>query len=331
MIFRNGRGRLAVALTACLGLAGAAIAAEPSGPGVFKGQWVGPAPGSARPPGPGPAPGQSLAAYFANLKTGPRSPKRFHVLVLGGTRGFHHDSASASMAAVYRWGEATGLWDAELMTDFSLVNPGGGGPMNAGFQPKGLKDFDAVVVANASGDWGLTAEQKAALVGFVRDRGKGLVVIHAGIDANHNWRDYIDMVGGEFVGHPFNTVEDVVVNFPLANEDPAFPAVSHLPKAFRKQDELYVLRNFARGEVDVLLRLDERRLDFSTVEGRVPPDHDMPVAWAKAYGKGRVFASSIGHTRESFEDPDVARMYAEAIEWALGLTDADVASHPRRN
>jgi len=297
---------------------------------TFKGTWQGPDRSKVRLPGPGPKPGQSLADYFAHLKTGPRSPHRFHVLVLGGTHGFHHDSASACMDGVYRWGMQTSFWDAELATDFNLVNAGGGGPMNAGFQPKGLKDFDAVVVCEATGDWGLDAAQKAAFIAFVHDRGAGLVVIHAGIDANHGWRDYIDMVGGEFTGHPFNSAEQVIVNFPIVNEDPAFPAVSQLPKYFRKQDELYVLRNFDRGQVDVLLRLNERELDFSEVDGRVPPDHDMPVAWAKTYGTGRVFATSLGHAKEAFLDPDLERMYTQAIEWVLGLTEADVTSHARR-
>ncbi len=191
--------------------------------------------------------------------------------------------------------------------------------------------FDAVVVANASGDWGLTPEQKAAFIAFVHDQGKGLVVMHSGIDANHDWQAYTDMIGGEFVGHPFNTAEDVLINAPLVNEDPAFPAMAHLPKGLRKQDEFYILRNYDRKDVDVLLRLDERKLDFSKVEGRVPPDHDMPIAWAKAYGKGRVFVSSLGHAKEAFDDPDIERMYGEAIKWALGLTEADVSSHPKRN
>ena len=79
----------------------------------------------------------------------------------------------------------------------------------------------------------------------------------------------------------------------------------------------------------MLLRLDETRLDFTGIEDQVPPDRDMPVAWSKTYGKGRVFASSIGHTRESFADPDVARMYSEAIKWALGLTDGGLGPHGR--
>lgn len=235
------------------------------------------------------------------------------------------------MAAVYRWGEQTGLWDAELKTDYALVNAEGGGAMRAGFQPKGLKDFDAVVIASATGDWGLTAEQKAAFEAYVRDEGKGLVVIHAGLDANHSWPGYIDMIGGEFAGHPFNTAYEVLVNFPIVNEDPSFPAVAGLPRAFRKQEEVHLLRNYLRSDVNVLLRLDEAKLSYQGIEGQVPPDHDFPVAWAKAYGKGRVFASSLGHAREAFRDPDIEKMYSEAIKWALGLSEGSTASHERRN
>jgi uncharacterized protein len=47
------------------------------------------------------------------------------------------------------------------------------------------------------------------------------------------------------------------------------------------------------------------------------------------YGKGRVFYSTLGHTVESWDDPDIRTMYFEAVKWALGLTDASTASHPR--
>ena len=296
----------------------------------FKGTWAGPDPRKTKLPGPGPAKGQSLPDYFAHLKTGPRSPHRYHVLVLGGTRGFHHDSASAAMDMIYQQGRRTGLWDAELVTDFALITDKGGDEMNAGFQPKGLRDFDAVVVASASGDWNLEGAQKAAFLKFVRDDGKGVVVIHAGLDANHGWRDYIDMIGGEMTGHPFNTVDNVLLKFPLVNEDTRFPPVSHLPLHFSKQDELYVIKNWSRDDVDVVLRLDDSKLDLEAREGLIPPDHDMPIAWARRYGKGRIFASSVGHATEAFDDPEVQRMYEEAVKWVLTFTDADITPHPRR-
>ena len=44
------------------------------------------------------------------------------------------------------------------------------------------------------------------------------------------------------------------------------------------------------------------------------------------YGKGRVFYSTLGHTEESWNDPDIRKMYFEAIRWALGMTDGSTTS-----
>jgi uncharacterized protein len=297
----------------------------------FKGAWQGPTKRIL--PGPGLKPGQSLPDYFASLPAGDRRPQKLHVLVLGGSRGFHHDSVPAAMNCIYEAGKRTALWDTEFATDFELLNRGGGAAMKAGFQPKGLKDFDAVVIASASGDWQLSEEQKAAFLSFIHDEGKGLVVIHAGLDANHSWRDYIDMIGGEFTGHPFNSPEHVLVSFPVINESPGFPIVHHLPVSFRKQDEWYVVRNWSRSEVNVLLRLDGTKLDYSQPEigSQIPPDHDFPLAWTKRYGKGRVFVSSVGHHSEAFSDADIVQMYTEGTKWALGLTEGDERPHKAGN
>jgi uncharacterized protein len=303
-----------------------AASAPPAKSVLPKGDWNGP--DRSPIPGPGPSANQSLSDYFKSLKTGPRSPKLANILVLGGGDGFRHDSISTAMAAIQRWGMETGAWDAEIRTDFKLINAGGGEPMNAGFQPTGLADFDAVVVVSAEGEWPLDEKQKTAFLDFVRAQGKGLVVIHAGLAANRNWPEYIDMIGGEQTGHPFNTLQRVVRPFPIVREDGSFPAVAALPIRFVKQDELYVVRNWSRNDVNVLLRLDESRLDFSGIEDQVPPSRDIPIAWSKVYGNGRVFASSIGHTRESFSDPDIEMMYREAIKWVLGLTDGGIGPHP---
>ena len=58
-------------------------------------------------------------------------------------------------------------------------------------------------------------------------------------------------------------------------------------------------------------------------------DHDFAVAWSKIYGKGRVFYSTLGHTTEAWDDPDIQKMYFEAIKWVLGMTQGSTASHPR--
>jgi len=44
-----------------------------------------------------------------------------HVLVVGQTKGFEHDSVSAAMAAIYDMGKESGLWDTMLRTDTELL------------------------------------------------------------------------------------------------------------------------------------------------------------------------------------------------------------------
>lgn len=248
-------------------------------------------------------------------RMGPWAPRKYHVLVLGGATGFHHESISDAMTAIAVMGQESGLFDAELRTDFELVNPRGGQKMRFGFIPEGLGDFDAVVLVNTTGEWGLSDEAKQALLAFVHDRGKAIVGIHGALDANYSWPGYAEMFGAGFGGHPLNTIEHPNVTFPLVNEAPDSPIVRHWPQYFSEQNELYVPKNFFRKNVNVLLRIDQDRIDTAPAG-----TSDIAVAWTRNYGAGRVFYSSIGHTRQSWADPDVRKMYLEGIRWALGLT-----------
>ena len=77
------------------------------------------------------------------------------------------------------------------------------------------------------------------------------------------------------------------------------------------------------------LEPDPTKLDYSNNPRIRRSDHDFPVVLSKMYGKGRVFYSWLGHTEESWQDPEILRMYFEAIKWALGMTEGSTASHAR--
>ena len=148
--------------------------------------------------------------------------------------------------------------------------------------------------------------------------------MHAALDANYNWPEYAEMIGGWFDQHPWMTFEA-----PIILEDPGFPAVRHFPHAFMKRDEIYQAKEWSRDKVNVLLRLDEKKLNYENNPRIHRADHDFAVAWSKMYGKGRVFYSTLGHTNESWNDPDTQKMYFEAIKWALGLTEGSTSPHPK--
>ena len=255
----------------------------------------------------------------AILPTGPaphaKTIRLKHVLVIGQTKGFEHDSVTAAMVAVYEMGRETGLWDTMLRTDTELLTK-----KDLKRNGKNLDYFDAVVFASTTGELELDESQKADFLSFVRDDGKGFVGIHAALDTNYKWPEYGELIGGWFDQHPWMTF-----NAPIVNEDPSFPAVSHLPKAFLKYDEIYQPKSWSRDKVHVLLSLDASKLEYKDNPRVHRDDHDFAVAWTKMYGKGRVFYSTLGHTEEAWVDPDVRRMYLEAVKWSLGLTEGSVA------
>jgi type 1 glutamine amidotransferase len=242
-----------------------------------------------------------------------------HVLVIGETKGFEHDSISAAMAAVYNLGKESGMWDTTIRTDTELLTK-----KSLGNNAKNLNYFDLIVFASTTGELDMNADQKQDMLSFIKEDGKGFVGIHAALDTNYTWPEYGEMIGGWFDQHPWMTF-----NAPIITEDADFPATRHFPKAFVKFDEIYQPKAWSRDKVNVLLSLDPTKLDYSNNPRIHRADHDFPVSWSKMYGKGRVFYSTLGHTEESWEDPDVRTMYFEAIRWALGMTEGSTVSHPR--
>jgi type 1 glutamine amidotransferase len=242
-----------------------------------------------------------------------------HVLVIGQTKGFEHDSVTAAMVAVYNMGKESGLWDTVIRTDTELITK-----KDLKRNAKTLGYFDLIVFASTTSELDLDDSQKADMMSFIKEDGKGFVGIHAALDTNYNWPEYGEMIGGYFDQHPWGTF-----NAPIVNESPDFPAVRHFPHEFVKFDEIYQPKNWSRDKVNVLLSLDASRLDYANNPRIHREDHDFPVAWSKMYGKGRVFYSTLGHTEESWEDPDIRKMYFEAIKWTLGMTDGSTESHPK--
>ena len=244
----------------------------------------------------------------------------FHVLVIGETKGFEHDSVSDTMAAIWKMGHESKLWDAMLRTDTEPITKTD--PKARNF--KTLNYYDALVFASTTGELDLSDAQKRDMLSFIHDDGKGFVGVHAALDTNYQWPEYGEMIGGYFNEHPWGTFLA-----PVINEDPSFPAVRHFPKAFVKYDEIYQAKEWSRDKVNVLLSLDPSKLNLSNPRIH-RTDHDFAVAWSKMYGKGRVFYSTLGHTKESWDDPDIQKMYFEAIKWTLGLTEGSTASHSAR-
>jgi type 1 glutamine amidotransferase len=52
---------------------------------------------------------------------------------------------------------------------------------------------------------------------------------------------------------------------------------------------------------------------------------DFPVSWIKAYGKGRVFYTTMGHNPAAFTKPEILQHILAGIQFAIGELKADMS------
>jgi len=252
---------------------------------------------------------------------GPQAPARKRVLAWADTRNgiAQHESVGHALAVIERLGYETGMWDTFIRTDSNIIatapkktdgSAASGGPS--------LRNVDAIFFMGHR-EVPLDDSQKTELLQFVRD-GHGFVAAHVGLTAFESWPEFGELIGARFDGHP------IVGGGSVINEDPSFPATKHFPARFDFNDEFYQPKDYSRDRIHVLLRLDLSNVAANPALHR--PDHDYPLAWAKTYGKGRVFYGSFAHAPSTWDSRDVQQMYFEAIKWSLGLSDGELKPHP---
>jgi uncharacterized protein len=260
-----------------------------------------------------------------------RPASRKHVLAWADVRnGYQHDSISHAIATLERLGRQSGDYDTIIRTDSQLITkhaitfPAGTGiATGESFNVHNLDYFDAIFFFGVR-EIDLSQAQRADLLSFVKDDGKGFVAAHAAATAFFSWPEFGEMLGGRFDEHPWEITEGTVVV-----DDPIFPAMRHLARSTVFRDELYQLKDFSRDRIRVLAHLDPSKLDL-TAPLVHRKDADFPAAWAKKFGRGRVFYSILGHDADNWDNPALSTMYFEAIRWALGLVDGDASPTGRR-
>jgi type 1 glutamine amidotransferase len=181
--------------------------------------------------------------------------------------------------------------------------------------PEALRNYDAVIFANTTGDLPLPDPQ--AFIDWVK-AGHGFVGMHSATDTFHGFRPFIEMIGGEFLSHGAQATVGCL------NQDSEHAACKHLPATWTVHDEIYILKSFTRSTVHGLLTLDK--------EPNKKTPGDFPISWCKEFGKGRVFYSSLGHREDMWDadwggsnrrnSPEVSQAYQQhilaGIQWALG-------------
>lgn len=161
--------------------------------------------------------------------------------------------------------------------------------------------FDLIVPIWTMG--ALSPEQERGLLQAVA-AGTGLAGWHGGMaDAFRASPAYQWMVGGQWVAHPGDQL-DYIVNI----RRPADPIVAGLAD-FAMASEQYYMHVDPSNDVLATTTFDGAHAPW--VAGCV-----MPVVWKRRWGQGRVFYSSLGHSRRDFDVPEAREIQRRGLLWA---------------
>ncbi|QFY07809.1 DUF1080 domain-containing protein [Nonomuraea phyllanthi] len=237
----------------------------------------------------------AITAAAAMIPAVPAHAAAFKVLVFSKTAGFRHDSIPSGIQAIRDLGTANDFAvDAtEDSNAFSTAN---------------LAQYKAVVFLSTTGDV-LNDNQQAAFQAYV-DGGGGYVGVHSAADTEYNWPYYGQLMGAWFNNHP--AIQQATVR----NEDRAHAATAHLGTTWSRTDEWYNYRTNPRPNVRVLQSLDE-----GSYSGGGMGDH--PITWCHPQSSGRSFYTGLGHTQESYADPDFRSLLLGGIRYAAKAANAD--------
>ncbi|MEO7297889.1 MAG: ThuA domain-containing protein [Verrucomicrobiota bacterium] len=135
--------------------------------------------------------------------------------------------------------------------------------------------------------------------------GKPTVMIHCAVHAfrkSEKVREWENLCGMR------SKVHDPYQAFATEKLDPKHPVTKNFPADWKTSgDELYQTIEFLEGSTPLL---------------KVKSPHDGRehiVCWVHTYGKGRVFATTLGHDMKTAEMPEYIRLLADGIRWACHL------------
>nr|WP_246401932.1 ThuA domain-containing protein [Jiangella mangrovi] len=261
-----------------------------------------------------------VAATTSTAQEAPETPavqqeENYSILVVGRTLGFRHGSIVPGTTAIIQLGAENGfdvdVWDPAQPTRTL--------PSTPFTTVENLAQYDAIVFLspvdgtnNPANPPLLNDTEFAAFQGYIRNGG-GFAGIHAATDTMHNRPWYGQLVGAYFRNHPANQDAKLVV------ADKSHPSTAHLETVWNRHDEWYNFTANPRGNVHVLLTIDEK--SYSPGSGTMGTDH--PMAWCHAFEGGRSWYTALGHTNQSYTEPAFLQHILGGIEWAAGAAGGD--------
>jgi len=157
---------------------------------------------------------------------------------------------------------------------------------------------------------GLPTEQMQRVKKFVKESGKGLVVLRTGShgfaprslpEGCEGWQEFDkEVLGGNYTGHGINAIGSEVWNVKEQEQTPILRDVR--PSVWRSAGSVYYTAPLAEDAAVY-------QYAASSEQGR------MPLTWTRMYGNTRVAYTALGH-KDDFEVPAFKALIRNLVLWA---------------
>lgn len=246
-----------------------------------------------------------------------KAPSR--ILFITQSAGFRHGSVkrgkqgelSAAEIAMVTLGQKTKLFTVDLTQDcLHDVNKAN------------LQNYDIVAFYTTMDLPIPEADREYLFKEWAQQKGHGIIGFHSAGDTYHNYEPYWDMMGGTFIGHPWNSGNTVTLTVHEQN-----PLTKPFGNEFVLKDEIYMYQHWQPEKCRVLMSLDYSK---SPTNSDVPTDHGyhVPVSWIKKVGEGKLYYNNLGHNETSWVNPAYLDSITQAIHWMRGEIEIDATPNP---
>lgn len=164
----------------------------------------------------------------------------------------------------------------------------------------------------------ITGEQVKGLRTAV-ENGTGLAGWHGGIvDAYRENSDYLQLVGGQFAGHPGQHPDEPLAGYP---ENFVAYTVNLLPAA-QEHPITTGITDFDLVTEQYWLLADDYNDVLATTTQRARPgdpwhrEVTSPAIWTRRWGRGRIFVSAPGHDTTVLQDDNIRTIIERGLLWA---------------
>ena len=211
-------------------------------------------------------------------------------IIWGGWDGHEPQLVANRFARILREND----YEVEIFDDLSALE-----------NREALNEIDLLVPVWTMGT--ITREQSQAAAEAVGKYGVGIAGCHGGMcDSFRQDTEWQFMTGGQWVSHPGGDGVKYKVNIRRGSS----PLVDGI-NDFEVATEQYYVHIDPAVEVLATTRYPIVNY-YHAANGEV----DVPVAWTKRWGHGRVYYNSLGHHDDVFDVPEAEEMMKRGLLWA---------------